>query len=135
VREAEDDSTAYAYADVRTARGAQVVGGAIFEATLDTTHPLAFGHPERLALFKNNTLGFAPSDQAGTNVARYTAMPLLSGYASASNLDRIGGGAAIVGQRLGRGRVVLFDFDPNFRAFWWGTQGLFLNAVFFGGAF
>ena len=34
----------------------------------------------------------------------------------------------------GRG-FVAFDFDPNFRAFWWGTQGLFLNAVFFGGAF
>jgi hypothetical protein len=25
--------------------------------------------------------------------------------------------------------------NPNFRAFWWGSNGLFLNAVFFGRAF
>ena len=135
VREAEDDTTDYAYEDVRTARGAQVVGGAVFEAELDATHPLAFGHGERVALFKSNALGFDPPAASGAGVARYAEAPLLSGYVSAENLDRLRGGAAIVGGRLGRGRVVVFDFDPNFRAFWWGTQGLLLNAVFFGGAF
>ncbi|MEP0548979.1 MAG: M14 family metallopeptidase [Rhodothermales bacterium] len=134
-READEDSTLRPYAEVSDARGAQVIGGSIFEATLDTSHPLAFGQGERVALFKNNTVLFDPSAKAGTNVAVYTEAPLLSGYISAPNLERLGGAAAIVGQRLGRGRVVAFDFDPNFRAFWWGTQGLFLNAVFFGGAF
>ena len=134
-READEDSTLRPYAEVSDARGAQFVGGAIFEAVLDPTHPLAFGHPERVALFKNNTLFFDRSERAGTTVAVYADAPLLSGYISAPNLERLGGAAAIAGQRLGRGHVVAFDFDPNFRAFWWGTQGLFLNAVFFGGAF
>jgi hypothetical protein len=30
---------------------------------------------------------------------------------------------------------VLFDFNPAFRAFWRGTEGLLLNAVFLGHAF
>ncbi len=134
-RKAEEDSTRYAYAEVSDARGAQVIGGAIFEAALDTTHPLAFGHGAQLPLFKSNTLMFDRSAKPGTNVAVYAEDPLMSGYISSPNLARLGGAAAIVGQRLGRGHVVLFDFDPNFRAFWWGTQGLFLNAVFFGGTF
>ncbi len=134
-REAVEDSTRRPYAEVDAARGAQVVGGAIFEVSLDATHPLAFGHGETLPVFKNNTLAFDPSAAPGTTVAAYTDAPLLSGYVSAPNLERIAGGAAITGQRLGRGHVVLFDFDPTFRAFWWGTQGLLLNAIFFGGAF
>jgi hypothetical protein len=134
-REAPEDSTRYAYADVGAARGAQVVGGAVFEAELDTTHPLAYGHSDRMAFFKTNALAFDFADGGGANVARFSESPLLSGYVSDANLERVAGGAAIVGQRLGRGRVVLFNFAPTFRAFWWGTQGLFLNAVFFGGAF
>ncbi len=134
-READTDSTRYAYADLDRARGAQTLGGAIFESGLDTTHPLAFGHPERLPLFKNNTVFFDLPEAAGTTVAAYTDAPLLSGYVSDRNRDQIAGGAALIGQRMERGRVILFDFDPAFRAFWWGTQGLLLNAVFFGGAF
>jgi len=134
-REAEEDSTQYDYADVGTARGAQFVGGTVFEAALDPTHPLAFGHGDRVALFKTNATAFDPSEAAGTNAALYTDAPLLSGYVSDNNLDRLAGGAALVGQRFGRGHVVLFNFDPDFRAFWWGTQGLLLNAVFFGDAF
>ena len=34
---------------------------------------------------------------------------------------------------MGRaGRVVSMTDNPNFRAFWWGTNKLFLNALFFG---
>jgi hypothetical protein len=45
------------------------------------------------------------------------------------------GTASIIARRQGRGHVVLFADNPNFRAFWYGTNGLFLNAVFFGQAF
>ncbi len=135
-REAEDDSTRYAYADVAAVRGAQVIGGSIFEAALDTTHPIAFGHPERVPVFKADAEAFDLPDAAGVTVAAFAEeAPMLSGYASDENLDRLAGGAALVAQRQDRGAVVAFAFNPNFRAFWWGTQGLFLNAVLFGGAF
>ena len=33
---------------------------------------------------------------------------------------------------MGRGRVVMFADNPNFRGAWYGTNKLFLNAIFFG---
>jgi hypothetical protein len=68
-------------------------------------------------------------------VGRYAADPLLSGYLSAANRTRLGDKVGLVAGRLGRGRVVLMDFAPAFRGFWAGTDGLLLNAVFFGGVF
>ena len=65
----------------------------------------------------------------------YAADPVLSGYASPENRARLAGAAGLKAARLGRGRVVLMDFDPAFRAFWRGTDGLLLNAVYFGETF
>ncbi|MFN3596976.1 MAG: M14 family zinc carboxypeptidase [Rubricoccaceae bacterium] len=134
-REAPRDSSALAYADVAAARGAQGIGGAAFAVELDATHPLAFGLPERLVVFKQGTQAFDPSDAPGTNVARYAAAPLASGYASPANVRRIAGGAAMVAVRQGRGAVVVYDFSPAFRAYWRASETLLLNAVFFGRAF
>ncbi len=133
--EPEPDSTRIPYADQDEASGAQQIGGAIFEIDLDITHPLGFGHPNRVAVFKTNTLFFENVVPTGNDVGVYTTDPLLSGYISDENLERLGGKSAIMAARQGRGRVVLMDFDPSFRAFWYGTDGLLLNAVFFGGTF
>jgi hypothetical protein len=42
----------------------------------------------------------------------------------------LGGRPAATDERVGRGRVVAFGFDPNFRAFADGTEKLLRNAVF-----
>ena len=34
--------------------------------------------------------------------------------------------------KQGDGRVILMLDNPNFRAYWYGTQKLFANALFFG---
>jgi hypothetical protein len=33
----------------------------------------------------------------------------------------------------GSGRVIMFSDNPNFRGTWYGTNKVFLNALFFGG--
>ena len=33
---------------------------------------------------------------------------------------------------MGRGQIILFADDPNFRGYFWGTSRLFLNAVLLG---
>ena len=48
---------------------------------------------------------------------------------------RLPGAAALKADRVGRGRVILMDFNPVFRAFWWGTDGLLLNAIYLAEAF
>nr|WP_245772047.1 M14 metallopeptidase family protein [Rhodothermus profundi] len=125
----------YPYGQLARARGAQVIGGAILEARMDTTHPLAFGLGATLPVFRTEETFYEPSEVPGANVAVYTEQPLLSGYLSAARRQQAPGAAAVVAQRYGRGRIILIMDNPNFRAFWPGSSRLFLNAVFFGDAF
>ncbi|WP_026915356.1 M14 family metallopeptidase [Christiangramia portivictoriae] len=114
-------------------RGAQVIGGAIFEAELDRTHPIAFGYSkDRIALFRNTTIFMEADEQSYKNPIRYTSKPLLSGYISKPNLDSLAGTVPFKHDRLGRGEVMLFTDNTNFRAFWYGTNKLLMNAIFFG---
>ena len=135
MRTTPPDTTDLPYELVSTTRGAQRIGGAIFAAELDTTHPLAFGYGGLTPLFRNHEIFLEPSATPGATVARYTSSPLLSGYISPKRHAELADTAALIARRQGDGAVVLFADNPNFRAFWYGTNGLFLNAVFFGGAF
>ena len=49
--------------------------------------------------------------------------------------DEVSTTASIIAKRQGRGHIVLFADNPAFRAFWYGTNGLLLNAIFFGHTF
>ena len=62
----------------------------------------------------------------------YNDQPLLSGYSSDENIDRIKNSPASVVSSFGVGKVICLVDNPNFRAFWYGTNRLFINAVFFG---
>ncbi|MEM9598650.1 MAG: M14 metallopeptidase family protein [Acidobacteriota bacterium] len=114
-------------------RAARLVGGSIFSTDLDLTHPLAFGFPRRdLAVFKNDADALAPQDDPYSAVAVFSGDPVMSGYVSAENADRLARTPALVADRMGDGLVVRMAFDPTFRAFWYGTEKLVLNALFFG---
>ena len=51
----------------------------------------------------------------------------VSGFAEGE--EQLYGRTAVVDERVGNGRVTLFGFDPNYRAFTGGTQQLLLNAI------
>ena len=123
--------TVYAEFDAEVNR--KRVSGAIFEVHLDRTHPLGFGYRgSRLAVFRKGTKIMKLDADPFANVARYTEKPLLSGYASAENQKMIAGTAAVIARRLGRGTVICIADNPNFRGYWYGTNKLFLNGLFFG---
>jgi hypothetical protein len=122
------------FAERQDFKGAQMIGGAIFEANIDRTHPINFGYNHnKIALFRNTTL-FVKPDSIGNykNPIQYTKSPLLSGYTSKENLKTIKETLPFKTARLGKGRVIIFTDNTNFRAFWYGTNKLFLNAIFFG---
>lgn len=73
-----------------------------------------------------------PSKKVGATPFQYSNSPLLSGYVSEENLGRISGSPAAVVSVYGHGRVIGFADDPNFRAFWLGTNKLLINSVFWG---
>ena len=113
--------------------GAQVIGGAIFEAKIDRSHPINFGYKnDKIALFRNSTMFIKPDKRSYNNPIQYTSNPLLSGYISKENAKVIKNMVPFKVQRYGRGRVVVFTDNTNFRAFWFGTNKLLMNAVFFG---
>ncbi|MBO3116600.1 zinc carboxypeptidase [Winogradskyella sp. DF17] len=116
----------------RNFRGAQVIGGAIFEAELDRSHPINFGYKnDKLALFRNTSLFMKPDKNSYNNPIQYTENPLLSGYISKRNLDSLSQTVPLKIGGLGRGTVVGFTDNTNFRAFWYGTNKLLMNAIFF----
>ncbi|GGI57221.1 M14 family zinc carboxypeptidase [Winogradskyella haliclonae] len=113
-------------------RGAQVIGGAIFEAEIDRSHPINFGYNNStLPMFRNTTLFVKPNKNSYDNPIQYSKNPLLSGYISKQNLDSISGTVPLKIGNYGRGNVVAFTDNTNFRAFWYGTNKLLMNAIFF----
>ncbi len=122
------------YEDLEDAYGAQQIGGSIFRARLDPSHPLAYGYDAEVPFFRSGTTFYDPMEEPAANVATYAEAPRLSGYVSEEMLEQARGSAALVTEEKGGGRIIAFMDNPNFRAFWYGTNGLFLNAVFLGGA-
>ncbi len=117
----------------RDFNGAQVIGGAIFEADQDRSHPINFGYTgDKISLFRNTTIFVKPDSTSYKNPIQYTKSPLQAGYISKINLKAIPETRPFVHQSSGRGEVILFTDNTNFRAFWYGTNKLLMNAIFFG---
>ena len=124
--------TQLAYDAVSRLKGAQVTGGAIVNTQIDLTHPLCYGiRTPYLPFFKKGNLVLAPSENPAANPIMMTASPLLSGYLSKENLKNCAGGSMLQVAQLGKGRVVCFTDNPNFRIFWRDTQKVFFNSLFF----
>jgi len=135
--EEDDDEAASArrnYEDARNFEGPQAIGGSIWQADVDVTHPLGFGYQSRfLPIWRDHSFFFAPSKSAYSTVAQLVdGDARLSGYISDVNRDRLSGSPSVMADRLGRGTVVLLIDNTNFRGYWRGTNRLFLNALFFG---
>ena len=114
-------------------RGAQGIGGAIFEATQDRSHPINFGYEDnKIALFRDTTIFIKADSTSYKNPIKYTEKPLLSGYISKPNLELLSNTVPFKQVGMGRGNVILFTDNTNFRGFWYGTNKLLMNAIFFG---
>jgi hypothetical protein len=111
------------------------VPGSILRTELDTSHPLAKNmQKESIAWFErspvfelkigNNANMFARV------IAKYPDDPkeiLLSGWALGK--EKIAGKAALVEVRMGRGKIVLFGFRPQYRGQSVATFPLLFNAI------
>lgn len=122
------------YVDAPENLGKERVGGVIFKVDLDVSHPLAFGyHDSSIPVYKNNTVWIQPSKNAYATVAKYATNPHIDGFITKENTEeKLKPSASLIVSKIGSGRVVLFADNPNFRGSWYGTNRLFLNALFLG---
>ena len=63
---------------------------------------------------------------------QYTSTPQVSGYMSKENEQLLRNSPGVFISKIGRGKVISFADNPIFRAYWYGTNKLFMNALFFG---
>ncbi|MEH6406546.1 MAG: M14 family zinc carboxypeptidase [Leeuwenhoekiella sp.] len=131
----ENPAKTVTFEQMRDFNGAQEIGGAIFQAKLDRSNPINFGYNEEyISLFRDNTIFIEADETSYNNPIRYTDSPLESGYISKINLNALKETRPFVHSSLGRGNVMLFTDNTNFRAFWYGTNKLLMNAIFFDNA-
>jgi len=113
------------------------VPGSILRIELDTTHPVAQGMPkETIAWAEDSPVFEVTQDPEATVPASNVRIiasypvdkdPLLSGWLLGGDL--IKGKAALVEVTMGKGRVILFGFRPQYRAQSEATYPLFFNAL------
>lgn len=111
------------------------IAGAILHVEIDDSHPLGFGYDhDGVAVMRQGTHVFPSVESPYANPGRYSESPLLSGYVSDKNLERLSGTPAITVEKVGKGSIVSFADNSNFRAYFYGSSKLFLNALFFSNA-
>jgi hypothetical protein len=122
------------YGDIDEATRAQETSGAIFEADVDLTHPLLYGYYNtKMPMFKANNLFMEKAKGSYSNPLTYGSSPLMSGYISKLNYPKMKNTSGIGISSMGRGRVIGFTENLAFRAYWFGTNKMLMNAVFYGG--
>ena len=77
------------------------------------------------------TIFIEPEENSFDNPIVYTQKPLLSGYISDENLNLLKETVPLKISSYGNGQIVGFTDNTNFRAFWYGTNKLLMNAIFF----
>ena len=129
----EDRKDYQPYIDAQDNRGKERIGGIILNAHVDLTHPIGFGYEDsNIPVYRNNTVWIQPSDNEYSSVVRYTNDPLIDGFITDNNAEKLNSTISLLVSKIGNGRAVLFSDNPNFRGSWYGTNRLFLNAILLG---
>jgi len=110
------------------------VPGAFFRASVYDDHFLTFGSPSEIVALVNTDVILSPLKPTdGRNLVNFAATnPMVSGFCWPETLTLSAGKPWLVYQSLGKGHVIGFADDPNYRAMTPATQRFFLNAVFLG---
>lgn len=111
------------------------VPGAILRGILDTEHWLSAGTDGEIGVFAESSLILSPITlDRGRNVGRYGPVEdlVLSGLVWKELQLQLANKPFLIHQPVGRGQVISFAEDPNYRAYTETTMLLFMNAVLLG---
>ena len=86
-----------------------------------------------MPILKNSNLVFQMPKEANKAPVCYDKkQPLLSGFIRPEHLKALTGMPEVICERAGKGQVICFADDPNFRSVWYAGTRLFMNALLFG---
>jgi hypothetical protein len=122
------------YSDAEGEKPIERTPGAFLRAEMNAASYLTFGYDTAASpevVMHNSAFIFTPSRE-GTNAVSYAKEnPRVSGFIWPDTEELIAGTPYLIAENVGRGQVILFADDPNFRLYWPRLTRLFLNAVFF----
>jgi hypothetical protein len=122
------------YEDYQLVQRAAGIPGSIVEIKADLSHPLFYGYTKsNIPFWKSTSAVIADTATSKYNYpARFSASPLLSGYLPKRFANTLSKTPAVLVKTVGGGKIIAFTDDPNFRAYWYGTNRLLANSIFFG---
>lgn len=128
------DSTTYInYADRRDRFSMYEIPGTTLQVQMDYTHPLCWGYSTPMPLMKHTKLVFEqPKEINNAPVWFDKKDPLLSGYLRDAHKKPLTGAPEVIVNKAGKGIVISFADDINFRSTWYASTRMFLNAILFG---
>jgi hypothetical protein len=125
------DESELSYKDGASLYARKLVAGAVFEAKIDKTHPLFYGYDDdTLPMFKTNNMIVEASNSPFVTPARYTDEPLMAGFSDDAMVALMAESTAVTTQKMGRGVVIGFTDNTQFRGYWYGTNKMLANAIY-----
>ena len=109
------------------------VAGSLMRVQLKGDHPLTVGMPDEIGVFYRGSPAFVTSvPRFDTDRRIIASFPekdiLMSGYSEKDKL--LGRKAAMVWMKKGKGQLVIFGFNPQFRASTQNAYKLLFNSIF-----
>lgn len=125
------DTTSLSFSDKDALYAQKLIAGAAYQTTIDLTHPLFYGfEQDSLAFFKTSNRIFKGKSSPFTEIAHYSASPLLAGFTAPELQRLVADTVAVAVEQHGRGVVIGFVDNIHFRGYWRGTDKLMSNAIY-----
>jgi hypothetical protein len=105
------------------------IPGSILQVTVDSSNPIAFGSTPTVPIFYENGPSFKVSGDAKSIASFTTDKPLLSGWILGGQYLK--DTSAIAEEPVGKGRIILFGFRPQYRAQSEVTYKFLFNALLY----
>jgi hypothetical protein len=136
---AADDPETSGSEDAATAEQLGISGrpiftpGAALATRMQRLHPLTAGLPAPPAvLYEGSLVLRATGDPRKDVLVVADEHPVLAGFAFPEAEQRLAGSLLVGQEGRGKGSVIVFAEDPDFRLFWRATAPIFLNALLYG---
>ncbi|MBU2928565.1 M14 family metallopeptidase [Winogradskyella psychrotolerans] len=117
------------YADREREYSNNLITGAIFNAKVDNTHPMAFGYEDNYFTLKLGSSAYNLLD-SGYNVAYLNDTKVYSGFAGQNAVKNLDQTLVFGEETMGNGSFIYMVDNPLFRSFWENGKLFFVNSIF-----
>ncbi len=126
------DTRLHAYSGSRRRNISNNATGAVFEAKVDTTHPLAYGLGHHYYTLKTGTRSYEHLTDAVNAVYLQDELNYF-GFVGSKASAKLVNTIVFAEEQSGRGSIIYMADNPLFRAFWENGKFAFCNALFLAG--